>query len=105
MGRFPLSSNRGHFSQFSAGLGLILLAGCAGSNRPPAVQIRTVEVVREVMRPCAVTVPQRPEPLARPLPTDAVALAAVALAKLAEWSAPGKYGERADAALRTCTKP
>ncbi len=30
---------------------------------------------------------------------------AVALAKLAEWSAPGKYGERADAALRTCTKP
>lgn len=72
---------------------------------PPAVEVRTVEVVKEVQRPCPVTRPERPAPLIQPLPTSAVALAAVLGAKLTEWAGPGGYGERADAALGTCIAP
>jgi hypothetical protein len=68
----------------------------------PGIQIRTVEVVREVQRPCPVVKPQRPSQLAKPLPTDAVQLAALLGAKLLEWAGPGGYGERADAALARC---
>lgn len=83
----------------------LLLTAC-GTDRPrPAVEVRTQTVVKEVQRPCAVTIPQRPAPLAKPLPTDAVKLAALLGAKLVEWAGPGKYGERADAAIRECTKP
>ncbi|AHE52588.1 hypothetical protein [Sphingomonas sanxanigenens] len=82
--------------------GLSLLAGCS-STPPPAVAVRTVEVVREVQRPCPVTPPPRPAPLDRPLLADAAALAALLGARLAEWAGPGGYGERADAALMLCT--
>lgn len=84
---------------------IVLLAGCGtGVTPPPAVEVRTQTVIKEVAKPCPVTIPERPAPLAKPLPTDAVRLAALLGAKLVEWAGPGKYGERADAALRQCTK-
>lgn len=106
MDRFPSRANRTLFRQISAGLGLILLAGCSRANRiPPAVEIRTVDRVVEVQRPCAVTIPARPAKLQRPLPTDTTALAAILGAKLLELMGPGGYVDRADAALQSCTKP
>jgi len=106
MARFPLESNRVCFPQISAAFGLILLAGCSSTNRtPPAVEIRTVEKVVEVQRPCAVTVPARPAKLARPLPTDTTALSALLAAKLLEYSGAGGYADRAEAALAICIKP
>jgi hypothetical protein len=84
----------------------VLLAGCAKPTAaPPGVQVRVVETVKEVQRPCPVTVPKRPAPLAKPLPPDAVQLAALLGAKLQEWAGAGGYGDRADTALATCTKP
>jgi hypothetical protein len=79
----------------------VLLAACASTPQP--VKVVTQEVVREVQRPCPVTRPARPTPLARPLPADSRALAAVLADKLLEWAGAGGYGERADAALTTCT--
>jgi hypothetical protein len=85
---------------------LLALAGCSGRVAPPAPGIQVREVVRtvEVQRPCVATIPERPAKLGV-LPKDAIALVAVLGAKLAEWSGAGGYGERADAAIRRCTKP
>lgn len=84
----------------------ILLSACATTNAPPpAVQIRTVTKTVEVQRPCSVTKPVRPAPLTKPIPTDAIALAAALALKLAEWSGPGGYGDRAASAIDTCAKP
>jgi hypothetical protein len=82
----------------------LALAGCAAKPTPPAVQIKTVTVTRETQRPCAVTRPARPAPLGA-LPTSLARLSSLLGAKLAEWSGPGGYGERADAAIATCTRP
>lgn len=82
----------------------LLLTACGAATPPPAVEIRTVETVKEVQRPCPVTKPVRPTPLARPLPADLTQLAATLGAKLEEYAGPGKYADRADAALTTCTK-
>jgi len=57
-----------------------------------------------VAEPCPVTKPARPAPLAQPLPSDAVQLAAVLGSKLLEWSGAGGYGDRASDALDTCIK-
>ena len=81
----------------------LLLAGC-GTTPKPAVEVRTVEVVKEVQRPCASTKPDRPESLPQPLPSDARQLVALLTAKLLEWSGPGKYADRAEAAIDECTK-
>jgi hypothetical protein len=59
----------------------------------------------EVPRPCPVTKPVKPKPLARPLPADPARLIDLLAGKLLEWAGPGGYGERADAAITTCTKP
>ena len=84
-------------------LPVLLLAGCAHVAAPtPAVEVRYQTVTREVQQPCPVAVPQRPAPLATPLPSSVEQLAALLGAKLAEWAGPGGYGERADAAIRTC---
>lgn len=85
----------------------LALAGCATTQDCPPAGVKVVyqPVTKETQRPCAVTVPKRPDPLPAALPVDAIKLAALLGAKLAEWSGPGGYGERADAALRTCTKP
>lgn len=84
--------------------GLAMLGGCAHADTvTPAIEVRTVTKTVEVQRPCPVKVPKRPKPLGA-LPTDTLKLVAVLGAKLSEWSGPGAYGDRADAALKTCTK-
>lgn len=80
---------------------LFLIAACATPG-PVGVRVETVERVVETQRPCPGEKPARPAPLDRPLPTDAVALAALLAAKLAEWSAPGMYGDQADAIMTRC---
>lgn len=85
---------------------LLLLTGCgAGATPPPAVEIRTVTKTVEVAKPCPVTIPERPAPLPAVMPTDLAKFAATVLAKLVEYAGPGRYADKADAALRTCTKP
>jgi hypothetical protein len=59
----------------------------------------------EVQKPCPVTKPVRPAPLARPLPADPGALVSLLTSKLLEWAGPGGYGESADSKLDTCLKP
>jgi hypothetical protein len=90
----------------------VLLAGCAARTPEPEIVLEqpepaetpaaeTVEI-REVPRPCRATRPKRPEPLPDNLPSHPVALAALLGAKLAEYSAPGKYADQAEAYFRTC---
>lgn len=79
-----------------------LVAGCATVDETPAIEIRTVEVVVEVEKPCPGSLPARPAPLERPLPTDLGQLALVLGAKLAEYSDPGNYADRADALMARC---
>lgn len=108
MYRFPLPLSTTRFRQFSGGFGLIPLAfvtACSAQDAHPAVEVRTVTVTREIQRPCAVAIPKRPAPLAKPYPSDAVALSAVLARKLLEWSGPGAFGDRAVDALGVCTKP
>jgi hypothetical protein len=106
MGRFPLKWSTMLLRQISAGLGVISLAGCANSSTPPpAVEIRTVTVVKEVQRPCKAIRPALPAKLVEPYPTDAVKLAIMLAEKLADYSGPGGYGERADQAIDICIKP
>jgi hypothetical protein len=84
----------------------LLLAGCGADHVDSAgtrVVYQTVE--KEVPRPCPVTKPAKPAPLARPLPADPARLIDLLAGKLLEWAGPGGYGERADAAITTCTKP
>jgi hypothetical protein len=85
---------------------LLGLAACATTKEcaPPGVKIVTQTVTKEVAKPCPVTKPSRPAPLAQPLPTDAIQLAAVLGAKLLEWAGPGGYGDRSSGALDTCIK-
>jgi len=85
---------------------LLLLSACGtGTTPPPAVEIRTVTVYKDVQRQCPVTVPARPTPLPAKMPTDLAKFAATVLAKLVEYAGPGRYADKADAALKTCTKP
>ena len=79
-------------------LGLIL-TGCQTSE--PGIEVRTVEVVREVQKPCPGTPPVRPEPLG-PLMATAEAALAQALAKLGEYSAPGQFADQAMAYVAAC---
>jgi hypothetical protein len=78
------------------------LAACSTPN--PGIEVRTVEVLKEVPRPCPVTKPVTPSKLTRPLPTDPARLIDLLVAKLTEFAGPGGYAERADAALDICTK-
>lgn len=79
----------------------LMLTSCTTAS-PPGIEVRTVEVPVEIQRPCPGTVPVRPAPLARPLPTDAQALAALLAAKLVEWADEGKYGDQAEAYVKAC---
>lgn len=90
----------------------VLLAGCAARTpEPVSVPDQIPEEARpspepvvtlEVPRPCTARVPERPNPLPADLPTHPVALAALLGAKLAEYSAPGKYADQAEAYFRAC---
>lgn len=84
---------------------LCLPAAMCGERPEPGIQVRTVEVIKEVQRPCPVTKPVKPAPIAKPYPSDAVQLAALLALKLAEYAGPGGYAERADAAIERCVKP
>lgn len=90
MTRFPLI--------LALGLGL---SACAGKPKP-AIDIKFVEVVVEVQKPCPGEKPVRPAPLARPLPSDLGQLAATLAKKLAEYSDPGNYADQADAFVDRC---
>lgn len=81
---------------------LLFLAACGATTPHPAVEVRTVTVVKEVQKPCPVQKPDRPAPLARPLPVDSTQLAALLSLKLLEYAGPGGYAEKADLALKRC---
>lgn len=78
---------------------LALLAACQTAE--PGIEVRTVEVVREVQKPCPGKPPVRPAPLG-PIMATAEAALAQALAKLAEYSAPGQFADQADAYVEAC---
>lgn len=80
-------------------LAILALTACATDQ--PGIEVRTVEKVVEVQKPCPGKVPVRPAPLGE-LPATLPAALATTLAKLAEWSAPGKYGDQAEAYFKTC---
>jgi hypothetical protein len=80
-------------------IALLALAAC--KTTAPEVRIETIEVLREVTKPCPGTRPSRPAPIGV-LPGDLGALAAVLGAKLAEYAAPGKYADQADAIFDRC---
>ena len=82
---------------------LVTLNACATTG-DPTVRIETVTVIEEVEKPCPAERPARPAPIGD-LPTDLIALAAALGAKLAEYSDPGKYADRAEAIMDRCTVP
>lgn len=80
---------------------VLALTGCTTST--PPVDVRIQERVVETMRPCPVTIPERPATLrAEDLPDDARDALRVAVASLLQFQAPGGYADRAEAALRIC---
>lgn len=81
-------------------LALFCLAACQTTQ--PGIEVRTVEVVREVQKPCPGTPPVRPAPLAKPLPADLAMLVATLAAKLGEYTLPGKFADQADAYVEAC---
>jgi len=78
---------------------LPFIAACSHSE--PGVRIETVEVIKEVQKPCPGPRPERPAPLKNP-PSDAVALAATLAAKLAEYAGQGGYADRAESIFDIC---
>lgn len=80
---------------------LFLLAGCAHQQ---GVRVETVEVVKEVQRPCPASKPDRPAPVGA-LPSNARDALRIVTAKLLEYVGPGGYAERAEKAIDICTKP
>jgi len=82
-----------------AGVALSTLAAC--HHTQPGVEIRTVEKIVEVQRPCPATAPERPAPLGE-LPEHAQQALAQALAALAAYSAPGMYADQAEAWFSAC---
>lgn len=87
-------------------IGLLLITTSCGTGvtPPPAVEVRTVVKTVEIAKPCPVSKPARPARLAKPLPTDAIKLAATLGAALAQYTAPGAWADRMEAALNTCLK-
>lgn len=85
------------YGHAAAAASLILLSACASK---PAIEVRTVEVLKPVPVACvaAVDIPERPGPLP-PRPEDARQALDLAVAKVLEWQG---YGERASAVLAGC---
>lgn len=77
----------------------LALAACATPE--PGIEVRTVEVVREVQKPCPGTRPERPAPLG-PIPADPVQALALVGAKLLEYAGAGKYADKAEVYFQTC---
>lgn len=85
-------------------IALTALTSCGKPLPPPATQIQIQRQVVEVQRPCRVDVPQRPAPLARPLPDDLRRLSAALAAKLEEYSGKGMFADKALGALEQCVR-
>lgn len=85
--------------------GIVLVSAAVGlpgcKHAEPGIEVRTVEVVKEVQKPCPGTVPARPAKLG-PLASTAEAALAQVMAKLAEYSARGQYADLAELYFRTC---
>lgn len=77
-----------------------ILTAC--SHAQPGVEVRVVERLVEVPKPCPATVPTRPAPFVKPTGEGLEALAAALAAKLAEYSAEGKFADRAMAYFEAC---
>jgi hypothetical protein len=86
-------------SRMCAFMCAFMVAACQTTQ--PGIEVRTVEKVVEVQRPCPGTPPVRPAPLGELAATSPAALAQV-LAKLAEWSGEGQFGDRAEAYFEAC---
>lgn len=80
-------------------LAALALAACATDQ--PGIEVRTVTVEKPVEKPCPGIPPVRPAKL-DPLPDNPVSALALVLAKLAEYSAPGKYADQAEAYFAAC---
>lgn len=80
---------------------LILPAAMCGNPGEPGIEVRVVEKVVEVQKPCPAAAPVQPAPIGT-LPADANALAAVLGAKLLEYVGPGKYVDQVAAYVRAC---
>ena len=84
---------------------LLCAATLTACSTPTAgIEIRTVEVVKEVQRPCAAVAPARPAAVGS-LPAQAGDAVLVLAAKLLEWAGEGGYADRAEAAIGECTRP
>lgn len=79
----------------------VLLALAACQHNQPGVEVRVVEKLVEVQKPCPGIPPERPEPLGS-LPQHAATALAHVLAKLAEYSAPGQFADKAEAYVAAC---
>lgn len=81
----------------------VALAGCGSKTLEPAIEIKTVEVIKEIQRPCGVAKPTRPVELKR---VDVLSIATDAVrqiyARLQEWQGHGGYGDQASDALDIC---
>lgn len=77
----------------------LALAAC--QHTEPGIEVRTVEVIREVQKPCPGIPPVRPGPLGT-LKASAESALAQVLAKLAEYSGAGQYADRAEAYVEAC---
>lgn len=82
-------------------LSAVTLPGGCVTTSEPGIEVRTVERVVEVQRPCPGVKPERPAPLG-PVPADAVAALALTAAKLAEYTLPGMYADKAEAIMERC---
>lgn len=80
---------------------MLTLPAAMCEHSEPGIEVRTVEVVKEVQAPCPGTVPDRPKPLG-PLKPSVEAALAQALAKLAEYSAAGQFADQAFAYFEAC---
>ena len=91
---------------------LALVAACGPSRdeirkeieiklRAEAAEAQTVEVIKEVQKPCPGKVPARPKKM-EDLPTDAMQLIAALGAKLKEYAGEGMYADKAQLYFKTC---
>lgn len=93
------------FTAVIIGAAALLVTGCHDAVQN-GIEVRTVEVIKEVQVPCPVAKPERPEPLLPGnLPKQAQDAVLALYAALLEWQGPGKYADQAEAALRICTEP
>jgi hypothetical protein len=79
----------------------VMLTGCTHTQQ--GVEIRTVERVVEVQKPCPVVKPERPATVNKTdIPKQAQDAVLYLYAALMGWQGAGMYGDKADAAIDVC---